>query len=92
LIAEGLPTCHACALARLNYNTVRTWLNPKHKQYRASLDADFKAARATAVLYHLGVINESKDWRAHAWWLQRNVPEYAPPAHELKVRSLHLYD
>jgi len=42
MIAEGLPTCHACAMAGLSYNTVRTWLNPKHKQYRASLDSELK--------------------------------------------------
>ena len=22
-------------------------------------------------------IRDSKDWRAHAWWLEKNVPEYA---------------
>ena len=77
MIAMGIPTCHACAIAGLSYNTVRTWLNPKHKQYRASLDSEFRRARATCVMNHLEKLNESDDWRAHAWWLERMTEEFA---------------
>jgi hypothetical protein len=77
MIAEGLPTCHACAMAGLSYNTVRTWLNPKHKQYRASLHSEVKKARATCVMRHIEKLNASEDWRAHAFWLERMTVKFS---------------
>lgn len=76
-ISEGVPTCHAAALGRLPYDSVRAWLNPKHKQYRASLYREFERAKALCVIRHIEKINASKDWRAHAWWLERRCPEFA---------------
>src|SRR5262245_34170813 len=77
MVATGLPTCHACAMAGRSYNTVRTWLDPKHKQYRASLDSEFKRARATCVMRHIEKLNASEDWRAHAFWLERMTVEFS---------------
>ena len=76
-IATGIPTCHACAIAGLSYNTTRTWLNPKHKQYRAGLYREFQKAKATCVIRHIEKLNDSEDWRAHAFWLERRCSEFA---------------
>ena len=76
-IAKGVPTCHAAALGRLPYHSVRAWLNPKHNQYRASLYREFERAKALCVIRHIEKINASKDWRAHAWWLAHMTEEFA---------------
>jgi hypothetical protein len=38
---------------------------------------EFERARAIAVIRNIEKLNTSKDWRAAAFWLDRNVPEFA---------------
>ena len=84
-ISQGLPVKHACASSGLNYNTVCQWLNERTAIYDPKFDEAFGKAHAHAVKRNIKRINNSRDWKAAAFWLERNTPEFAP-------KSLHRHE
>ena len=79
-IAEGMPTRGAAAIAQIPFETVRNWMAKNDPAFRPDFFRAFEKARATAAQKNMRKLNDAKDWRAAAFWLERNVPEFAPKA------------
>lgn len=76
-IAEGMPTRGAAAIAQIPFETVRNWMSKNDPAFRPDFLLAFERARAIAVCKSVKKLRDSKDWRAHAFWLERRVPEFA---------------
>ena len=85
-IAQGLPLKYACADSGLCYSTVCQWLNPRSSIHDPKFEALFDSAHAQAVKSRINAINKSRDWKAAAFWLERNTPEFRPKS---LVAQLH---
>ena len=79
-IAEGMPTRGAAAIAQIPFETVRNWMSKTDPAFRPDFLRAFERARAIAVGKNIKKILRAKDWRAAAYWLERNVPEFASKA------------
>jgi hypothetical protein len=77
-ISRSFSVHHACSMAGISYQSMMTWLNPGHSSYKEGLNKLFQRAKAMAFSKHVTALHESKDWKAHAFWLERNEKEYAP--------------
>jgi hypothetical protein len=77
-IAQGMPTIYACNDSGLCYSTVCQWLNPNSAIHDPRFQASFDKAHAHAVKSNIKRINASRDWKAAAFWLERNTPHFAP--------------
>jgi hypothetical protein len=77
-ISKSFTLKHACSMSGIAYATMVDWLNPNNPRHKAGLLRLFERARALAFSHHVDAINESKDWKAHAFWLEHNEKEYAP--------------
>jgi hypothetical protein len=76
-IAEGMPTRGAAAIAQIPFETVRNWMSKNDPAFRPDFFRAFEKAKASAARKRIKKLSESKDWRAAAFWLERNVSEYA---------------
>ena len=54
------------------------WLNPNHSSYKEGLSKLYNRAKGLAFAKHVDALNDPKDWKAHAFWLERNEKDYAP--------------
>jgi hypothetical protein len=54
------------------------WLNPREPAHKPALLKLFNRAKAMAFTKHIDAINQSKDWKAHAFWLSANEKDFAP--------------
>ena len=87
-ISQGLPIKHAAASSGLNYSTVCQWLNPRCAIHDPRFEEGFDKAHAFAVKRNIKRINASRDWKAAAFWLERNTPEFAPKSmHQHQVNQ-----
>jgi hypothetical protein len=77
-IAEGMPTRGAAAIAQIPFETLRNWMSKNDPAFRPDFFRAFEKARAIAVQKNIKKLNDSKDWRAAAFWLERNTEEFAP--------------
>ena len=85
-IAQGLPLKYATADSGLCYSTVCQWLNPRSSIHDPKFEALFDHAHARAVKTQIKRINTSRDWKAAAFWLERNTAEFRPKS---LVAQLH---
>jgi hypothetical protein len=76
-IVECMRTRSAAAIAQIPFETVRNWLSKNDPAFRPDFFRAFEKARAIAVHKNIKKLNVAKDWRAAAFWLERNVPEFA---------------
>lgn len=74
---EGLPVSLAAGLAGVTPVAVYGWLDKNGEAFREKFAAAFHKAKAIAARRALEKINASGDWKAAAYWLDRNVAEYA---------------
>jgi hypothetical protein len=73
--AVGVPLSAAAGIAGVSASTLYAW-KAKFPEFRDQLDQ----AHAAAVGKAVRVLDESTDWRAAAWWLERQCPqEFGPP-------------
>jgi hypothetical protein len=77
-IAHSYPLKHACAMAGVNITTMQGWLNPNHSSFKQGLLKLYDRAQAVCLSKHVRSIHESRDWKAHAFWLERHEASYAP--------------
>lgn len=73
-LARGLPYIHACAVARISFETFSRWRG-SDEQFRAQIDE----AIAKGVDRRLRKIEDASaagDWRASAWLLEHCQPEH----------------
>jgi hypothetical protein len=77
-ISKSFTLKHACSMSEVPYQTMLDWLNPNNPRHKAGLLKLFERARALAFSHHVDEIKKSKDWKAHAFWLEHNEKEYAP--------------
>lgn len=80
-IAAGNYYETACALAGVDYTTVRKWIQKGEKAQKGALFEFVKAvkkAEAFAEAERIKRIREAAkegNWQADAWWLERRFPE-----------------
>ena len=86
-IAEGMPTRGAAAIAQIPFETVRNWMSKNDPAFRPDFLRAFERARAIAVGKNIKKLWRAKDWRAAAYWLERNVPEYVASTKEGALRA-----
>jgi hypothetical protein len=77
-ISKSFSVKHACSMSGLGYNTVLDWLNPNCPRYKQGLHKLFERAQASCFASHIKAVHDSKDWKAHAFWLERHEKDYAP--------------
>jgi hypothetical protein len=77
-ISKSFSTHHACSMSGISYERMTSWLNPTHSSYKEALTKLYSRAKAIAFGKHVEALHESKDWKAHAFWLERNEKDYAP--------------
>jgi hypothetical protein len=77
-ISKSYSVHHACSMSGVDFNTMVNWLSPSHQSYKEGLSKLFKRAKAIAFGKHVEALHDSKDWKAHAFWLERNEKDYAP--------------
>jgi hypothetical protein len=85
MIKMGSPLESACKACRLDYNTVRDWINrgknthpsrPPTPEY-VDFAVDFEQALSegeSLLISYIHVAAKSKDWKAAAWLLSRRNP------------------
>jgi hypothetical protein len=86
-VSEGMPVKYAAADAGLVYSTVCQWLNHNSPIYDSKFDELFERAHSHAVKANIKRINKSRDWKAAAFWLERNVSEFHPKSAHLNVTA-----
>lgn len=77
-ISQSFSVTHACSMAGIKYDSMIHWLSVKSARHKPALLRLFEHAKAMAFTTHIKAINESKDWKAHAFWLERNEKDFAP--------------
>jgi hypothetical protein len=77
-ISRSFSIHHACSMAGISYERMTTWLSPSNTAYKEGLNKLYQRAKAIAFSKHVEALHESKDWKAHAFWLERNEKDYAP--------------
>ena len=80
-------TFAAAAIAQIPFETVRNWMSKNDPAFRPDFLRAFERARAIAVGKNIKKLWRAKDWRAAAYWLERNIPEYAPATKEGALRT-----
>ena len=75
------------AIAQIPFETVRNWMSKNDPAFRPDFLRAFERARAIAVGKNIKKIWRAKDWRAAAYWLERNIPEYAPATKDGALRA-----
>jgi hypothetical protein len=77
-ISKSFTLKHACSMAGIAYATMTDWLNPNNPRHKAGLLKLFERSQAIAFSSHIDAIHNSSDWKAHAFWLERNEKGFAP--------------
>jgi hypothetical protein len=77
-VSKSFSVKHACSMSGIAYQTMLDWLNPNNPRHKAGLLKLFERAQALAFSSHIDAIHNSKDWKAHAFWLERNEKDFAP--------------
>jgi hypothetical protein len=77
-VSKSYSITHACSMSGIDSQQMSSWLSPPNPSYKQGLHKLFNRAKAIAFGKHVEALNESKDWKAHAFWLERNEPDYAP--------------
>lgn len=77
-ITRSYTITHACSLAGLNLTVVLDYLNPQAKTYKPGLLKLYDRAKSICYGRHIETLNRSKDWKAHAFWLERHEESFAP--------------
>jgi hypothetical protein len=70
-IAEGMPTRCAAAIAQIPFETVRNWMSRNDSTFRPDFTRHSRGL-GDCSLQEYQEAQAGKDWRAHAWWLERN--------------------
>jgi hypothetical protein len=65
-------------MSGVHFESMVNWLSPSHQSYKEGLAKLYKRAKAIAFGKHVEALHDSKDWKAHAFWLERNEKDYAP--------------
>jgi hypothetical protein len=87
-ISQSFSVKHACSMSGISYDSMLHWLNPNDQRARPNLQKLFQHAKASAYAKHLSHIHNSKDWKAHAFWLERHEQEYQARSMEQGAGSL----
>ena len=82
-VRMGAPVKYACRAAGIDEGTFYRWrrqsAEPEAPEELRALFEELEGAHARAVLRNVGLIQaaaqESKHWKAAAWWLERMHPE-----------------
>lgn len=86
LVAIGLPQSNAAEVVDLHPSTVT-----KRKGRDPLFLVAIGKARAKGMLARLSNIMKAKDWRAHAWYLERQFPEeFARPEIRAAMRTTNV--
>lgn len=76
LITVGVPPYRAAILAGIHPDTYYNWRkkakkNPLRKNKWTKFFGEIEAAKAEAIHNSLKIIQDSNDWKAHAWLLEK---------------------
>ena len=77
-ISKSFTLKHACSMSGVPYQTMLDCLNRNNPRHKAGLLKLFERAQALAFSSHIDAIHNSSDWKAHAFWLERNEKGFAP--------------
>jgi hypothetical protein len=77
-ISKSYSLTHSCSMSGLHHQKVADWLNPNHSSFKEGFTKLYQRAKAMAFGTHVEALHSSKDWKAHAFWLERNEKDYAP--------------
>ena len=92
MLADGHWRTAACAAAGIDDKTLRNWIksDEEGKAGYEGIASLIRAAETKAESVSLKIIRtaetpqETDDWKAHAWWLQRRFPDrYGDKSHHV---------
>ncbi|MEI8060779.1 MAG: transposase [Candidatus Berkelbacteria bacterium] len=75
-LKNGLTAKDACFAVGISEETFYTW-----KKEKPEFSELIERELATFKLTCIRAINDAKDWKAHAWWLERRYPKEFSPKH-----------
>lgn len=78
LVAMGVPVKYAAWRSFISIGTINGWINPGSWTFDQIFRELYQAARGEAVTRRVKKLNDSPDWKAHAFLLQGVAEEFAP--------------
>lgn len=75
-LKDELTAKDACSAASISEETFYTWKKEK-PEFSESIERELATFKLTCIR----AINDAKDWKARAWWLERRCPKEFSPRH-----------